>query len=346
MSAELYRKVWTPEGSPLLVTRASGRPRGSSGASRARAGDRCRVALGMRYGNPSIAKALARARGSGLPAHRRPAALPAVLRRHRRLDLRRGLRRAHADGAGCRSCARSRRYHDEPGYIAALAASVRERWQARGRSREAPDVVPRHAAALLRRRRPVLLLLPEDGAARRRGARRCRAERWQLTFQSLFGREEWLKPYTDQHCRGARQAGRARARRHLPRLLRRLPRDDRGDRPVSTARSSCTTAASASATFPASTTATTISTFSPISCARHLAGWAWAERRAARRRTPRTRRADTARRAGAMKARPGRLSGGAAHPLGQSLRRDDSSMTIHPKCAARNAPWTPSDSSV
>jgi ferrochelatase len=32
-------------------------------------------------------------------------------------------------------------------------------------------------------------------------------EKWQVVFQSRFGREEWLKPYTDETLKGLAQAG-------------------------------------------------------------------------------------------------------------------------------------------
>lgn len=52
-SAEAYAKVWTEEGSPLLV-----HSRAFAEKLAAHLGDGHRVALGMRYGNPSIASAL------------------------------------------------------------------------------------------------------------------------------------------------------------------------------------------------------------------------------------------------------------------------------------------------
>src|SRR6185436_7400116 len=52
-SAEAYAKVWMPEGSPLLV-----HSRAFAAKLAARLGDEYRVALGMRYGNPSIASAM------------------------------------------------------------------------------------------------------------------------------------------------------------------------------------------------------------------------------------------------------------------------------------------------
>jgi ferrochelatase len=56
-SAEAYAKIWTPQGSPLLV---HGEALAAKVADRLGAG--AEVALGMRYGNPSIGSALARLR--------------------------------------------------------------------------------------------------------------------------------------------------------------------------------------------------------------------------------------------------------------------------------------------
>ena len=55
-------------------------------------------------------------------------------------------------------------------------------------------------------------------------------ERLQMTFQSRFGRAEWLKPYTAETVRELASARRqTRGRRHA-RIRRRLPGDARGDR--------------------------------------------------------------------------------------------------------------------
>jgi ferrochelatase len=63
-SAALYRKVWTKEGSPLLVltrSQASGVARGL----RVSAGSTISVAVAMRYGNPSTEAAVAQLLGAG-----------------------------------------------------------------------------------------------------------------------------------------------------------------------------------------------------------------------------------------------------------------------------------------
>src|SRR5512143_760551 len=60
-SAEAYRKIWTERGSPLLVHGEA-----LTAAVRARLGSDWAVELGMRYGKPGIAAALARLREAGV----------------------------------------------------------------------------------------------------------------------------------------------------------------------------------------------------------------------------------------------------------------------------------------
>jgi len=194
-SAELYRKVWTAEGSPLLTT-SRAQSDGLRSRLAARFGDEVRVALGMRYGRPSIAAALAELAAADcrrilvLPLYPQYSAsttgstfdaLFAELARWRWVP---GLRTIET-------------YHDEPGYVASLAASVRELWQRDGE----PDLLLMSFHGMPQRyfdagdpyfcfcQKTARLLAAELGLD---------AERWQLSFQSLFGKEEWLKPYTDK----------------------------------------------------------------------------------------------------------------------------------------------------
>ena len=193
-SAKLYRSVWTEEGSPLLVIT---RKQAAGIAERLdeRVGSPVHVAAGMRYGNPSIASALAELREKGcrrilvLPLYPQYSAsttastfdaLAAELTTWRWIP---DLRTVHS-------------YHDRPAYVRALAASIREVWEADGR-------------------RPEKLLFSYHGIPKRyfeagdpyhclcHKTTRLVAEELDLpessyltAFQSLFGREEWLKPYT------------------------------------------------------------------------------------------------------------------------------------------------------
>ena len=86
-------------------------------------------------------------------------------------------------------------YHDDPGYIAALAQSVNDYWMQNGR----PDKlvisfhgVPRFS---LDKGDPYHCECQKTGRllAEQLG---LKPEQFALTFQSRFGRAEWLKPYT------------------------------------------------------------------------------------------------------------------------------------------------------
>ena len=58
-------------------------------------------------------------------------------------------------------------------------------------------------------------------------------DQYRVTFQSRFGKAQWLQPYTEPTLQQL-AARRRRAGRHdLPRLRRRLPRDTGRDRPGS-----------------------------------------------------------------------------------------------------------------
>jgi ferrochelatase len=203
-SAKLYEKVWTAEGSPLLSI-SKRQTAGIADRLAARFGDGVRVELGMRYGNPSIASALeklARAdcrRLVVLPLYPQYSAsttgstfdaLFAELTKWRWIP---GLRTVDT-------------YHADDGYASALAASVRELWARDGE--------------------PELLLMSFHGMPQRyfdsgdpyfcycqaTGRRLAEAlglppERWKLSFQSLFGKEEWLKPYTDKTVEALAKGG-------------------------------------------------------------------------------------------------------------------------------------------
>lgn len=197
-SARLYARIWTPEGSPLLVI--SRRQAAALEARlRRRVASPLHVALGMRYGSPSIASALRDLEAKGcrrllvFPAYPQYSAtttastfdaVAAELTRWRWLPE---LRTVNG-------------YHDDPGYVAALVASIREAWTTNGEPSKLMfsfHGVPRRyfdggdpyfclcqkTARLVVER----LGLPEERAA--------------VCFQSRFGREEWLRPYADATLR-------------------------------------------------------------------------------------------------------------------------------------------------
>lgn len=204
LSAELYRKVWTAEGSPLLL----------NSQRQAAAVDRflrleiarpIHVALGMRYGNPSVPAALRELAEKGC---RRVLVLP-LYPQYAAVTCGSTFDAVAAELTRWRCVPELRvvqHYHDEPGYIRALAASLREAWQ-EGHPGEkllfsfhgipqsysdAGDPYIHHC------RKTARLVAEELGLPR---------ERYEISFQSLFGKAEWIKPYTDRTITALAKSG-------------------------------------------------------------------------------------------------------------------------------------------
>jgi len=193
-SAEAYHKVWGPEGSPLLAI-ARRQAAALAQALGARLRGPVQVALGMRYGRPAIADALEELRAAGcrrllvLPLYPQYSAtttgstfdaVAATLRTWRWVPELRLV--SH--------------YHDDPAYIDALVASVREARTAMGE----PERLLFSFHGLPRR----YLAAGDPYHCECQRTARLVAERlglgtgrWAVSFQSRVGREEWLKPYTD-----------------------------------------------------------------------------------------------------------------------------------------------------
>jgi ferrochelatase len=201
-SAALYRKVWTAEGSPLLVIAR----RQAAGVAALLAREvPVHVRLAMRYGNPSIRSALRELAGLGC---RRVLTLP-LYPQYSAVTTGSTFDAIAAELAGWRWVPELRTvhsYHDEPAYVEALAASLRAAWAA---------AAPAEKLLFSFHGIPKRYFLAGDPyfchcqktarlVAERLGLPR---ERYEVTFQSLFGREEWLRPYTDQTMRALAAAG-------------------------------------------------------------------------------------------------------------------------------------------
>jgi ferrochelatase len=194
-SAAKYATIWTKEGSPLRVylDRQVQLLRGYLGE---RVKSPLAVAGACRYGNPSIANGLRQLRSKGcdrvlvFPLYPQYAAsstgsvmdaLGAALATMRNVPAIRTLRG----------------FHDHPAYVKAIARNVNEYWMKHGR----PDRLvmsfhglprfsldkgdPYHCEC----HKSARLIATELG---------WNDERTVVTFQSRFGRAEWLKPYTGE----------------------------------------------------------------------------------------------------------------------------------------------------
>jgi len=200
-SAQAYQQVWTPAGSPLLTgTEALARAlaRTLSGLQ----SEPPAVAMGMTYGNPSIARAMQQLRTAGatkiivLPLYPQYSATTTAA----------ALDRVDAELA--RWPTRPDRlviedYHAEPGYIEALAASIRAArapfdhllFSFHGIPQRYADRGDPYGAQCLATAR----LVAEKLA--------LAAERWSVAFQSRVGKARWLGPYTEDRLLQLARAG-------------------------------------------------------------------------------------------------------------------------------------------
>ena len=164
-TAPFYRAIWTSEGSPFMIdslalrdalaarldsllggeradAASSGETDGGPATSRGIAGKRAAVALGMRSGNPSIEAGLRELRDAGADT---VVALPLYPQRTRSCagtcfeEFDRAFRRVfgalpdESDGslgeASVPRVVRVGHYWDAPGYLQALARSIRDAWE-------------------------------------------------------------------------------------------------------------------------------------------------------------------------------------------------------------------------
>ena len=133
-SAQAYRKIWMDKGSPLLIfSQDIGEALGARLS--ARLAGPVHVEIGMSYSKPSIDAALAKLYAQNV---RRLILLPMYPQYSSTTTG--SVFEAVADALSKRRWVPALRfineYHDAPGYITALAASIREHWESRGRGEQ------------------------------------------------------------------------------------------------------------------------------------------------------------------------------------------------------------------
>ena len=187
--AKLYQSVWMDQGSPLLVY---------SQRQVAKLQDKLQmpVALGMTYGNPSLKSGIEALMAQGveeiivLPLYPQYSGTTTAA-------VSDGLTKAFKQLPVIPGYRFIRDYYSHPSYVKALAESVRKHWRENGqgdhlvcsfhgipkRLADQGDIYPQHCEQTTE------LLAQELGLS---------ADKITMTYQSRFGREEWLKPYTDE----------------------------------------------------------------------------------------------------------------------------------------------------
>lgn len=202
-SAAKYASIWTPEGSPLKIwTEIQAKLLQDSLAQR---GHDVQVRYAMRYGSTSIAQQLDALKAEGctriliLPAYPQYSATTTASL----FDA------VYLWTAKVRNLPELRfvnRYHDDPGYIAALSLSIQRYWSAHGQPGQlvmsfhgVPERTlqlgdPYHCECFKTAR----LLAEQLGLGQ---------AQYKVTFQSRLGRAKWLQPYTEPSLIALAQSG-------------------------------------------------------------------------------------------------------------------------------------------
>jgi ferrochelatase len=199
-SAKKYARIWTDEGSPLAV-----HTRNQTDALRAALNDKnIEIACAMRYGTPEIASTLDRLRARCarllvVPLYPQFAASTTA-------STMDAVMRTMMSWRNLPEMRYVRDFHDDPGYIAALAARVRAHWAEHGQGEclvmsfhgLPQDAVDRGDPYQAECRASARLLQNALGLA---------DDALKVTFQSRFGGAPWLQPYTQPTVEALAVAG-------------------------------------------------------------------------------------------------------------------------------------------
>ena len=202
-SAAKYAAVWMPEGSPLAVW--TQRQTAALKTALDAAGHEVLVRHAMRYGNPSLPDVLEALRAEGatrvlvLPLYPQFAAATTASVNDKVMQWAMQARRMP-------ELRFVSEYHDDAGYIAALAQRLQAHWREQGRADKL--VLSFHGVP------ERSLRLGDPYQCHCHKTARLLAEHLQLpreevlvTFQSRFGKAKWLEPYTEPTLRALAEQG-------------------------------------------------------------------------------------------------------------------------------------------
>lgn len=194
-SARAYKKVWGMDGSPLIATSKL-----QAQAIEKKIQERFRgnvlADLAMRYGNPSIKSGLEALRMAGarrlliLPLYPQYSATTTASVFDEVTNVLQGWR-------WLPDLRFINHYHDHPKYISALANSIRQHWAENKRGQKLlfsfhgiPQRYFDQGDPYFCHCQKTARLVAEE--------LELEQDKWQVVFQSRFGREPWLQPYCDK----------------------------------------------------------------------------------------------------------------------------------------------------
>ncbi len=193
--SEAYQAIWLPEGSPLTVYTQMLAENVKTAVESAGQDKTMSITWAMTYGGPSISKRVREFSSTGVDAILIIPLFPqysgtttgAVY------DLVASLIKSQREVSNFRIV---KDYHCDPAYIEALACRVKEHWEENGRNEKL--LMSFHGL-------PIKCVKNGDPYAKQcENTAKALAEflnldrdEWDISYQSRFGRERWLQPYTN-----------------------------------------------------------------------------------------------------------------------------------------------------
>lgn len=195
-SARLYQRVWDERGSPLLYHTRDLAEKLAVALNAEVMESSVHIAVGMRYGNPSIKSALAELREKGVthlfvlplfPQYSNSTVGSIIKAVFTELKKWRWVPAVQVLSD----------YHENIAYIHAVAQRMRAYWAQNARAEQVifsfhgipQEYVEKGDPYQAQCLRSAALIAAELGLAE---------GQWQATFQSRFGPQQWLQPYTDE----------------------------------------------------------------------------------------------------------------------------------------------------
>jgi protoporphyrin/coproporphyrin ferrochelatase len=199
-SAAAYRSIWLPEGSPLLVF-----SRRLAQKLATRMQGVCKIATGMRYGEPSIRSALEELRQGGVNSL---AVLPLYpqFSGTTTSSIYDAVDQALQEMNWHPQLSRIDEYHLHPAWVAAVASSIMDFRKISGAADKLVFSLHGIPQRYVANGDPYEQHCRAGVAAITRAAQ-LEDDEWLLTFQSRVGREPWLMPYTDLTLKQLAQQG-------------------------------------------------------------------------------------------------------------------------------------------
>lgn len=189
-SAHAYARIWEESGSPLLVITRS------IASKLSQKNPEWEISTGMRYGQPSVPRALDELTKNQVTRLVIFPLFPQYSTTTSETAIQHALKHTQT-GSPVQEIIEIRDYHDHPAYISALVDSIKQAWSKAGKPEKtlfSYHGVPKRYVTMKGEPYRKQCIATSQLAARKAG---MDTDDYLISFQSQFGPEPWLQPYTE-----------------------------------------------------------------------------------------------------------------------------------------------------